>query len=52
MTRLTVSLGGGLLVAGTTAGVWWNWSHEPCALVDAPKVDVKGLGDGGPAAGS
>lgn len=40
MKKLTVSLGSGLLVVGITAGVWWNWFHEPYALADAPKVDV------------
>ncbi|WP_237406780.1 hypothetical protein [Streptomyces sp. M2CJ-2] len=40
MRKLVGSLGSGLLVVGITAGVWWNWFHEPYALADAPKVDV------------
>ncbi|MFE2296563.1 hypothetical protein ACFXAW_00020 [Streptomyces sp. NPDC059445] len=40
MKKSTSALGGGLLVVGVTAGVWWTWFHEPYALADAPRVDV------------
>ncbi|MFE1288191.1 hypothetical protein [Streptomyces sp. NPDC058751] len=40
MTKLTILLGGGLLVVGITTGVWWNWFRAPYALADAPEVDV------------
>ncbi|MFF3448364.1 hypothetical protein ACFYXJ_14665 [Streptomyces sp. NPDC002667] len=40
MTRSAISLGGGLLVVGIIATVWWNGAREPYALADAPKIDV------------